>query len=189
MFRSWYRRSFLAHWNTPVTNGMHALAFSVNVAAGVLNLVDRHWYTAMVNFLVGGAVIGMNIALGFSRRRLDRNLEAVRVRLLELQEDTNMSHEEKEIIDAKADRNLAAVIKSTGAEYINGRCVLRVRGIQFHIRSEDIIRINEQNQYDQTCYQSMPMPRAEKIASAILLLRRDPGLFDKWKNNHGKLFL
>lgn len=186
--RLWYQRSFLAHWNTPVTNGLHALAFSVNAMAGVFNLFARHWLVAVLNFTVGGGVIGMNVALGLSRRRLDRNLEHVRMRLLELQGDP-VSSEEMEIAHARADRNLAAVLKSTGAEYINGCCVLRVGGIRFRIQPNEIIRINEQNQYEQTCYQSMPMPRAEKMASAILLLKRDPSLFDKWKNYHGTPFL
>lgn len=89
---------------------------------------------------------------------------------------------------ARALRNLERVCKVTGAEFNQGLgcVVLKLKDAAFYIYPHEIHRkIGVRT--STTCYyigSGTPVPFYEVMATAILLLRRDPTLFDKWREDH-----
>lgn len=69
--------------------------------------------------------------------------------------------------------------------------VLDVGKMQFHVRHRYVKRLRDTTDPDcaleETCFYPVHkgMPKAEEIATALLLLTNNPGLFDKWATQSG----
>jgi hypothetical protein len=79
---------------------------------------------------------------------------------------------------------LRRVIALTGATQNGNSYILDVGTIQFKVRDRFIRRLrdNDDPQGEETCFGPafQGMPKAERIATALLQLRNNPGLFEKW---------
>jgi hypothetical protein len=85
---------------------------------------------------------------------------------------------------SSADMNLRRVIALTGATQNGNTYILDVGTIRFEVWDSFITRLRgSDRRYDEeTCFGPafQGMPKAEKIATALLQLRNNPGLFEKW---------
>lgn len=105
-----------------------------------------------------------------------------------------------------ADQNLRHICAVLGAAYSPdhkswspiGNCEypgpwvrLGVEGLTFYILAGNVVKFEGAQRIAATCYYIFPCledsqtPFPEKIASALLLLKNDPELFDKWRKQDG----
>lgn len=88
-------------------------------------------------------------------------------------------------------RRIAAL---TGATQTDEAYILDVGKTRFYVRDRYVRRLrdatNPECGYDETCFYCLnkTMPRAEETASALLQLKNNPRLFDKWAKQHGLAF-
>jgi hypothetical protein len=98
------------------------------------------------------------------------------------------SADERARLDRKdpAKRYLQRIAALTGATRMDDAYVLDVGNMQFHVRHRYVKRLRDTPDpdcaLDETCFYPVHkgMPKAEEIATALLLLTNNPGLFDKW---------
>jgi hypothetical protein len=85
---------------------------------------------------------------------------------------------------SRAEMYLRRVIALTGATQNGNTYILDVGTIRFEVWDSFITRLRgSDRRYDEeTCFGPafQGMPKAEKIATALLQLRNNPGLFEKW---------
>jgi hypothetical protein len=90
-----------------------------------------------------------------------------------------------------AKRYLQRIAALTGATRMDDAYVLYVGKMQFHVRHRYVKRLRDTTDPDcaleETCFYPVHkgMPKAEEIATALLLLTSNPGLFDKWAAQSG----
>jgi len=90
-----------------------------------------------------------------------------------------------------AKRYLQRIAALTGATRMDDAYVLDVGKMRFHVRHRYVRRLRDTSDPDcaleETCFYPVHkgMPKAEEIATALLLLTNDPGLFDKWATQSG----
>jgi hypothetical protein len=88
--------------------------------------------------------------------------------------------------ESRADMYLHRVIALTGATQEGNSYFLDVGTIRFEVGDRFIKRLRDSSdpkgKYEETCFYSTlrGVPRAELIAAALLQLRNNPGLFEKW---------
>jgi hypothetical protein len=99
-----------------------------------------------------------------------------------------------------SDRNLRAktyllrIVALTGGRQTDAGYLLDVGETRFYVRDRYVRRMrdatNPECGYDETCFYCLnrAMPRAEEIASALLQLKNNPSLFDKWARENGLAF-
>jgi hypothetical protein len=64
----------------------------------------------------------------------------------------------------------------------------------FHVRDRYVRRLrggkDAKSRYEETCFfvSNQGLPSAEQIATALLMLKNDPTLFDKWAVKDGESF-
>jgi len=69
--------------------------------------------------------------------------------------------------------------------------VLDVEKMQFHVRPRYVKRLGDTTDpecsFEETCFYPLhkDMPKAEEIATALLQLKNNPALFDKWAAQSG----
>ena len=86
----------------------------------------------------------------------------------------------------RADMYLHRVIALTGATQKGNRYLLDVGTTRFELSDRFIGRLREsgdpKGNYEETCFYPafQGMPKAEQIATALLQLRNNPDLFEKW---------
>lgn len=96
--------------------------------------------------------------------------------------------------EQRAEAFLQRILKLTGARKADGAYVLNVGKVQFQIRDRFIRRLQNPNDpkspYEETCFYLVHngMPKVEEIATALLHLSNNPGLFDKWALQNGVAF-
>ena len=85
-------------------------------------------------------------------------------------------------------RRIAAL---TGATQIDDAYVLDVGKMRFHVGHRYVRRLRDTTDpgcaYEETCFYPVHkgMPEAEEIATALLQLTNNPGLFDRWAAQSG----
>jgi hypothetical protein len=90
-----------------------------------------------------------------------------------------------------ARRYLARVVALTGATQIGNAYDLTVGKTQFHVRYRYVRRLGDltdpQGAYEETCFYPAykEMPKSEHIATALLELKNNPALFDRWAAQSG----
>ena len=91
----------------------------------------------------------------------------------------------------RAKTYLRRIMALTGATQTGNSYVLDVGTTRFHLRDRYVGRQRDVSdpkcEYEETCFR-LPytdMPRAEQIATALLQLRNNPGLFDRWAEQCG----
>jgi hypothetical protein len=88
--------------------------------------------------------------------------------------------------ESRADMYLHRVIALTGATQKGNSYFLNVGTTRFEVGDRFIRRLRDsgdgESSYEETCFYSTfrGIPKAEQIAAALLQLRNNPGLFEKW---------
>jgi hypothetical protein len=88
---------------------------------------------------------------------------------------------------------LRVVALTNAAEAVDGY-ILNVGTSTFHVRDRYVARLrggkDAKSRHEETCFfvANQGMPSAEQIATALLMLKNDPALFDKWAAKEGELF-
>jgi hypothetical protein len=91
----------------------------------------------------------------------------------------------------RAKRYLCRVVALTGATQIGDAYVLDVGKMRFQVRDRYVRRMRDVTDpecgYEQTCFYPVHkgMPKVEEIATALLQLKNNPALFDKWALQSG----
>jgi len=86
----------------------------------------------------------------------------------------------------RAETYLHRVVALTGAMQKGNGYILDVGATRFQLRDRYVKRMPDRSDpkagYEETCFYSafQGMPKAEQIAAALLQLRNNPALFDKW---------
>jgi hypothetical protein len=94
----------------------------------------------------------------------------------------------------QAQSHLLRVIALTDAIKADDGYLLKVGTTTFHVRDRYVRRLRGVNDakslYEQTSFfvPGPVMPSAEQIATALLMLKNDPTLFDKWAVKNGVSF-
>jgi hypothetical protein len=89
---------------------------------------------------------------------------------------------------------LARVVALTGATQMGNGYDLTVGKTRFHVRYRYVRRLRDltdpQGAYEETCFYpaKKEMPKAKQIATALLQLRNNPALFDRWAHQCGLAF-
>ena len=89
---------------------------------------------------------------------------------------------------------LLRVVVLTNAAEMGDGYLLNVGTNTFHVRDRYVRRIrgvqDAKSRYEETCFfvPNQGMPSAEQIATALLMLKNDPTLFDKWAVKNGEWF-
>jgi len=96
--------------------------------------------------------------------------------------------------EQRAEAFLRRILTLTGATKVDGAYVLNVGKVQFQLRDRFIRRLQDpgdpKSPYEETCFYLVHngMPKVEEIATALLHLSNNPGLFDKWALQNGVAF-
>jgi hypothetical protein len=91
----------------------------------------------------------------------------------------------------RAKRYLQRIAALTGARQADDAYVLDVGKMRFHVRHRYVRRLRDtmdpECAFEETCFYPVHkgMPKAEEIATALLQLTNNPGLFDKWAAQSG----
>lgn len=90
----------------------------------------------------------------------------------------------------RAKNYLRRIAALTGATYVGDGYILDVGTNTFHLRERHVSRLqgttNAKRRYGQTCYwPNKAMPAAEQVATALLMLKNNPTLFDRWAAQSG----
>jgi len=86
---------------------------------------------------------------------------------------------------------LRRIIALTGATQMGNCYVLDVGTTRFHVRDRYVRRMRDVTdpkcEYEETCFYAAEkeMPKSEHIATALLQLKNNPALFDKWAAQSG----
>ena len=96
--------------------------------------------------------------------------------------------------EQRAEAFLRRILALTGARKVDGAYYLNVGRVQFQVRDRFIRRLQNpedpKSPYEETCFYLVHngMPKVEEIATALLHLSNNPGLFDKWALQNGVAF-
>ena len=94
----------------------------------------------------------------------------------------------------QAQSYLLRVVALTNATDVGDGYLLNVGTNTFLVRDRYVTRLrggkDAKSSYDRTCFflGKQEMPSAERIATALLMLKNDPTLFDKWAVKNGESF-
>ena len=94
----------------------------------------------------------------------------------------------------QAQSYLLRIMALTNTIEMGDAYLLRVGTNIFHVRDRYVRRIRGVKDakccYDETCFfvPNQGMPSAEQIGTALLMLKNDPSLFDKWAVRDGESF-
>ena len=95
---------------------------------------------------------------------------------------------------SRAKTYLHRIVALTDGTQTDEGCLFDVGKTRFHVRDRYVRRLrdgtNPKCSYDETCFYCIHkgMPKAEEIASAVLQLKNNPRLFDKWAAQNGRAF-
>ena len=94
----------------------------------------------------------------------------------------------------QAQSYLLRVVALTNATEVGDGYLLNVGTNTFHVRDRYVRRLrggkDAKSRYEETCFfvSNQGLPSAEQIATALLMLKNDPTLFDKWAVKDGESF-
>jgi hypothetical protein len=94
----------------------------------------------------------------------------------------------------QAQSYLLRIVALTNATEMGDGYLLNVGTNTFHVRDRYVRRIqggkDAKSRYQETCFfvPNQGMPSAELMATALLMLKNDPTLFDKWAVKDGESF-
>lgn len=190
------------NWNSPSINILHGIAVLWCFTLGLHLLFQHHRWGAALQFAVALFNVGLNVASGLIRRKTDAlraHMEAVR---REAEREAAMPEVDRLLAYQKAADNLERVVKALGAEPVGidplhpftgsiERAGFGIRiylaGSEFIVLAGHIFRLNGNKEIEaRTCYYGpVTEPWPENIASALLLLKQNPGVFEKWRKQDG----
>lgn len=190
---------------------VQVFCIGINVLAAANSFHHHHYGLAAVN--LGGAVflIGLNIFLVRARKRdAQRHAEVMaefQTRQAEIMArirpgmiiEARMLRTEESVMSQEAHdkslKNLALVVQAVGAKNIHmseswpGPYVLKVKKQFFRVDHTQVYSTTKDGELASgTCIQSGALPPAEVIATLLLLLKHDPQLFERWRNDNGTYY-
>lgn len=177
-------------------NIVQGIAILLDATVGLFNLYHHHLGFGLFDLGLAALVLGLNISFNIFKRRTDR----LREQIEELREaDRRRQRRIPMSMDAylKARDNLLHIVKVTGAIFDNTQAFIDPDNLSEGIRvtfwtgqSRFVIAYGRVSRYglddndyngSTTCYNMrVDMPHHEHIASALLLLKNDPTIFDRW---------
>ena len=92
---------------------------------------------------------------------------------------------------SRAKTYLRCIVALTGARRVDNHYVLDVGDIRFHVRERYVRRLRDSTDpqcgHDETCFYCVHKgtPGEEEIATALLQLRNNPALFERWAAQRG----
>jgi len=159
--------------------GIQVVCVGINLVPGVLNLWRHKWGLAAINFGGAAFIIGINFFMYHIRKRTRRRMQEIDNQLREHLSGVPMGS-----VHYLAEKNLMRAVAALGAKR-KGECVsMKVGRTRFTIKYRSVTRNGVKN----TCYQHMYMqnlPWQESVASAMLILHRNPKIFDRWRSREG----
>jgi len=95
--------------------------------------------------------------------------------------------------ESRAEAYLHRVVAAIGAAQKGSGYILAVGTTRFQVRDRYVRRLRDVNDpkcaYEETCFYSVfRMPKAEQIAAALLQLRNNPALFERWARQRDVAF-
>lgn len=175
-------------------------SIGINVLAAALNFHQHRYGAAAWNLGCAVFLIGFNIFLARAQKRDAQRHAALmaelRIRQAEMIRRTEESVMSQEVLD-KSLKNLALVVQAVGAERIGtnwyGPYLLKVKEYFFRVGHDSVYSSPEEDGDEDedrmaTCIQSGGLPPAEVIATLLLLLKHDPELFERWRNDNGTYY-
>jgi len=91
----------------------------------------------------------------------------------------------------RADTYLRRIVALCGAEHMSNGYVLDVGTARFIVSERHVTRLRSESERatEETCFYSLrsEIPRTEEIASALIQLRNNPALFDRWASQCGAI--
>lgn len=178
----------LRTWNSPAVNAIHAVLVAMNIAAGAIlghyARMAHQPFHPWINYMAVGLIIIINIYQGITRNR----------RLIQQVNEIGHGMTTKAILKAK--NNLMRAVKVTGAKYETDlmRVTLRLnKNLIFEIYPGYVVQRRGKIEVNQTCYylcagniHRYEVPRYEHMATALLLLKNNPEIFEKWARRDGR---
>jgi hypothetical protein len=197
----------LKNWNTPAVNLLHAGLFMYDLAVGVFHLYHHSYPLGLIMFAAAGSIIGINIVGGIRSRRRAALLEELGAAAHQMWEGRIHMPVIDTTVAEKARANLLQVVRATGAT-LDGRLpsveqsftiapyspvvhldipgepffFVIVPGTIYKFRRATDGRPDVLMAY--TCYNfgaaAHAVPYDEYVASALLLVKNDPSIFERW---------
>jgi len=175
------KKYFCFWWNAV----LQIFLIALNLCEAAFHSYKHHWRLVPWSLAVAGFLVGINF-LGYKLRmkqlQLMAELQARHAEMIQVLEARVMGPEAM----TKAEENLALVVKALDVE-VQGSCYfLKVKKQFFRISARAIYECSPSYQAIQgTCMQHGGLPIPEAIATMLLLLKNDPGIFHKWRNDAG----
>lgn len=174
----------LKDWFSPI--GILNIAAGIyDLSVGLICLHRARWAWALIDFGLAAFSAFVVISLKKIRER-SRNMRAARA-AIEAQREMwrNMSETEQHDVHKKALLNLEKVMKALNAVWHKPFVSVKIKAspdFSFLVTADHIYQYTCDLVFiKSTCYVSFSaMPSPERIASALLQLKRDPKIFDKW---------
>jgi hypothetical protein len=187
----------LKNWNSPAVNIVQGVCVLTNVVAGLSSLHLHHVKSAVISFVVALGIAAFNVWNGLLTRKI-AILEARHQEVLnEIARRHGVTPNEMHLANQKARANLLKVVQAVGAKFANSplpppgqetRVLLKAGGGQFLVTPGLVYKyIRNLDDYSYgTCFHfTAPVPYDEYVASALLLLKNDPTIFDRWARQDG----
>ena len=159
---------------------------SANLLAAMLAFHQHRYAPGCVNLACALFLIGLNVRIAWSRKKERAAVLAAQQREMEVflkYMERAMGARAAELSRA----NLELVVKALGAKLhrdIDEHYILTCGKVTFIVRYGAVYRGNF-NSADSTCTTGAGLPPLEQIATVLLLLKNNPKVFEKWRDNPG----
>lgn len=154
-----------------------------NFALALIDFRAKHYGAGAFSLFCALIVVAVMVASAIANKKHRAAIAELRQRHAEMVlglEGRVMGPE----VEAMAYENLTKVVKAVGGEWIDThRIFFNAGGYKFRIEPNALYRMGIQT--EGTCIQNGGIHTFEVMASAILLLRHNPALFDMWRLDQG----
>jgi hypothetical protein len=169
------------NWLSPVVYVIQGIVIAYDFGIGLYSFHRHH-------FFIGGLDVGLAVGLGYFTARSYKYGKRIQAEVREeLERRRQMPVFDQFAAETKAMENLKRVMKATGTVGHGGGVITKVGNFKYFIENGYIRKYDPVGfEVDRTCihFNNNPaanVPASEFIASAILLLKHDPSIFDRWK--------
>lgn len=166
---------------------IQAFGIGMNLAIGAWHIHHHRTGMSCINLACAGLIFGVNILTVKARRRhreVMAELEQQHAAALFGLEQLMMGED----VIAKAQTNLGKVARALSVTTNGDTWFLTSGRFVFAVGAQSVHKLGKEDMQPiaSTCIQSGGLPAAEVIASLLLLLHHNPGLFDLWAQQDGR---
>lgn len=180
------------NWFSSILSVFQIAVVLLDLAVGLDRLFTKKYTLAAFDFVGVVSIIAIMVVSERARRKCRAAIAEQRRAIEHHERILAMSPAMIDEAMAKAFHNLELVMRAVGATEYPGSpdrlCVIfKVGAYEFVVRQNRIYRKFVGGDVEsKTCYYpSVPMPAPEIIASALLHLRHDPTIYDRWYRQDG----